>query len=408
MKGQALPCPLPVPSSGAGRPPRRPASSPVPAAVPDAPLLTVYDPAYLAYDFGPGHPFTPLRQAMLVDLLAHLGVDVGAFERPVPSSPGDIRRIHAPALVEAVEGASSGGWNPVWERVGIGTGDVPGFAGMDAAARTLCGGTVHAADAVATGRARRPSTLGGGLHHAHPGHAAGFCVYNDHALGIKRLRGAGLRVAYVDVDVHHGDGVEAFFEADADVLTLSLHESGDTLYPGTGRIEDRGRGAGRGSVVNVPLAAGTADASYLVAFDAVVPDAIAAFGPDVLVVEAGGDAHRFDPLAHLALSTHAFEAVFRRLVDLADRHCGGRLVVTLGGGYHLDAVVRIWAILWHVLADRPLPVAMPEAWRAAWQPRVPVHLTATLHDAEARPSRPDAAAANEATVARLRARPETA
>lgn len=366
------------------------------------PLVTVYDDAYRAYDFGPDHPFTPLRQAMLVDLLAHLGVDTGAFERPDPVTPDDVRRVHTPALVAAVEGASEGGWDIDWENVGIGTPDVPAFDGMDLATRRLCGGTVHAADAVATGRARRAVTLGGGLHHAHPDHAAGFCVYNDHALAIERLRAAGLRVAYVDVDVHHGDGVEAFFAADPDVLTVSIHESGQTLYPGTGRIESRGRGAGRGTVVNLPLAAGTADASYLAAFDAVVPGAIAAFHPDVLVVEAGGDAHRFDPLAHLALSTHAFEAVFRRLVGLADAHCAGRIVVALGGGYHLDAVVRIWTILWHVLAARPIPERVPEPWRASWQRRVPVHLTATLHDAEVRASRPDAEAANAATVARLR------
>ncbi len=364
-------------------------------------LHTVYDDAYRAYDFGEGHPFSPLRQQMLVDLLAATGVDVAAFTTPVPVTEAAVRAEHDGALVDAVVAASHGAWSDAWLAFGLGDGDVPVFAGMDAATRRLCGGTVEAADAVASGRARRAISLGGGLHHAHPARSAGFCVYNDHALGIRRLRAARLRVAYLDIDVHHGDGVEAFFEDDADVMTISIHESGRSLYPGTGDIDDRGRGAALGTVVNVPLARGTADASYLEAFDAVVPRALAWFRPDVLVVEVGADTHRYDPLAHLALSSHAFEALARRILALADAHTDGRLVATLGGGYHMDAAPRMWAIVWHVLAGRPLPERIPEAWRAAWQPRVPVHLSETFHDAPARPSGEGVEAANRATVAAL-------
>ncbi len=366
-------------------------------------LLSVYADAYRAYDFGEGHPFTPLRQQMLVSLLADLGMDTGTFVEPVPVSEAAIRAEHDGALVDAVVAGSRGGWSDAWERLGLGSGDVPVFADMDAATRLLCGGTVAAADAVASGRVRRAINLGGGLHHAHPDRSAGFCVYNDHALGIRRLRAAGLSVAYLDIDVHHGDGVQAFFTDDPDVLTISLHESGETLYPGTGGIDETGGPNAPGSAVNVPLRAGTADASYLEAFDAVVPPALAWFRPDVLVVEAGADVHRYDPLAHLALSSHAFEALARRIVGLAEAHTGGRLVVTLGGGYHLDASPRLWAILWHVLADLPIPERVPEAWRRRWQARVPVHLSETLHDAPARPSGEGVVAANRATVAALRA-----
>lgn len=363
------------------------------------PLFTLYSDAYLAYDFGPGHPFTPVRQRMLADLLAAHGVDPATFVAAPQATRADVRTVHDEAFVRAVEAASSGHALPDAWSFGLGTGDVPAFAGMDAATRTLVGGTLEAARRIASGEARRALTLGGGLHHAHPGHASGFCVYNDHAVAIRHLRAQGLRVAYLDVDVHHGDGVEAAFYDDPDVLTISLHESGATLFPGTGFASDRGTGAGEGFAVNVPLALGTADESYLDTFDAVVLPLLRAFRPDVLCVEAGADAHRFDPLAHLALSTHAFEAVFRRIVALADELTGGRLLVTLGGGYHLDAAPRIWTILYHVLADRPLPEALPATYLDAWQPRLPLRLTPTLHDAEApRPSAPGAAEANRRAV----------
>jgi acetoin utilization protein AcuC len=361
-------------------------------------LTVLYDDAYLAYDFGPGHPFTPLRQRLLVTALEGLGVETTAFVAPPPATRDDVLGVHDADYVAAVERASRGERWAGMEGFGLGTGDVPAFAGMDEAARALVGGTLEGARRIATGAARRVLTLGGGLHHAHRAYGSGFCVYNDHGVAIRHLRAAGLRVAYVDVDVHHGDGVQALFYDDPDVLTISLHETGRTLFPGTGGVEELGTGAGHGASLNAPLLPGTADESYLDCFERVVPHALAWFRPDVLVVEAGADAHRFDPLAHLALSSHAFEAVFGRLVALADEHCGRRLLVTLGGGYHLDSAPRVWTLLYHVLAGADVPERMPEAWRRDWQRRVPVYLPEALHDAPARPSAPGVEEANRETV----------
>ncbi|HYE57539.1 MAG TPA: acetoin utilization protein AcuC [Rhodothermales bacterium] len=364
-------------------------------------LTVLYHDAYLTYDFGPGHPFSPLRQRLLVSALEALGVARQGFVAPPMASRVDVLGVHDADFVEAIERASGGEQWAGMESYGLGTGDVPAFAGMDEATRVLVGGTLEGARRIAHAGARRVLTLGGGLHHAHRGYASGFCVYNDHGVAIRHLRAAGLRVAYVDVDVHHGDGVQALFYDDPDVLTVSLHETGRTLFPGTGGIEEMGRGPGRGAALNVPLLPGTADESYLDCFERTVPHALAWFRPDVLVVEAGADAHRFDPLAHLALSSHAFETLFRRLVALADEHCGGRMLVTLGGGYHLDSAPRVWTLLYHVLAGKELLERMPEAWRREWQGRVSVHLSEALHDAPARPSAPGVTEGNQETVRRL-------
>lgn len=362
-------------------------------------LSVVYSPAYQRYNFGEGHPFTPIRQTLLTEL-------IHAFELPIRwVEPGvatreDLLTVHAPDFVEAVEQASQGATDLPW-RFGLGTTDVPLFPGMDEAARTLVGGTLEAARQITSGAARRVLQLGGGLHHALYDQAAGFCVYNDTAVAIRHLRDAGLRVAYIDVDVHHGDGVQALFYDTADVLTLSIHESGQTLFPGTGSVEETGEGAGRGYALNVPLLPGTSDDVYLEAFEAVVPHALAWFRPDVLVVEAGADAHRLDPLAHLTLSTHGFERLFRRLLALADTHTEGRALFTLGGGYHPDSTVRVWLLLVALLAGAPLPERLPEAWRATWESRLNVPIHPILHDAEPTTSQPGVSEATRLTTRTL-------
>ncbi|MDX1546342.1 MAG: acetoin utilization protein AcuC [Rhodothermales bacterium] len=346
----------------------------------DCPL--VYHPAYQAYDFGPRHPFSPVRLERVWTLLEALGAAPEPVAPPA-ATPAEVRWVHDDALVAQVEAASDGAPRPDAPRYGLATPDVPAFEGMDAAARLLVGGTLHAARLVASGAAVRVLQLGGGLHHAQQALASGFCVYNDLAVAIHHLRREGLRVAYLDVDVHHGDGVQWLFYEDPDVLTISLHESGRYLFPGTGGVFEMGEDAGTGYALNVPLEPFTQDASYLDVFERVVPHALAWFRPDVLVVQCGADAHAADPLAHLLLTTHGYEALFRRILALADVHTGGRLVLTLGGGYDLDATTRIWTMLALLARGLDLPERLPETWLHRWTDRQGGPPTPTLHDPEA-------------------------
>jgi len=345
------------------------------------PATILFHDRYLDYDFGPEHPFSPVRQQMVVSLLDALGHPIDAVAPPV-AARSDVRRVHSERLVSTVEAASDGtAPSEAWD-YGLDTGDVPVFADMDAATRGLVGGTLHGAHLLAEREATRVLQLGGGLHHAHRGRASGFCVYNDLSVAIDRLRDDDLRVAYVDIDVHHGDGVQGLHYDDPGVLTISLHESGQYLFPGSGAVEEIGDGAGEGWALNVPLAPHTQADSYHEVFDRVVPYALKQFGPDVIVAQCGADAHFKDPLADLLLTSQAYETLFRRLLALADEHTDGRLLCTLGGGYHLDAVSRIWTMLTLLVQDLDLPDALPDAWRARWQDQIRDPLTPTLHDPE--------------------------
>lgn len=334
---------------------------------------------YLDYNFGPEHPFSPVRQEMTLDLLEALGHPANPAEPPLASRE-DVLRVHSEQFVDKVEAASDG--TPPWQAraFGLNTGDVPVFEGMDTATRGLVGGTLHGARLLAEEEAERVLQVGGGLHHAQHERASGFCVYNDLSVAIDALRARGLRVAYVDIDVHHGDGVQFLHYEDPGVLTISLHESGQYLFPGTGDAEEIGNNEGEGSALNVPLAPHTQSESYLDTFDRVVPYALQHFDPDVLVVQCGADAHFSDPLADLLLTTQAYETLFRDLLSLADEHTGGQILCTLGGGYHFDAVSRIWAMLALIVQDIPLPEAIPSDWREKWQARLDDPLTSTLHD----------------------------
>ena len=336
---------------------------------------------YLDYNFGPEHPFSPIRQEMTLDLLRALGDAPDPVEPPV-APRADVRRVHSEPFVAKVEAASDGTVPSQARAYGLNTGDVPVFEGMDAATRGLVGGTLHGARLVADGEASRVLQFGGGLHHAHRERASGFCVYNDLSVAIDALRERDLRVAYVDVDVHHGDGVQHLHEDDPGVLTVSLHETGRALFPGTGGVDEVGTGPGKGFSLNVPLAPYTESESYLNAFEHAVPYALQHFQPDVVVAQCGADAHFNDPLADLLLTTQAYETIFRRLLALADDHAEGRLLCTLGGGYRLDSVSRIWTLLALIMQNRDLPEALPEAWCERWQARLDDPLTSTLHDPE--------------------------
>jgi len=364
----------------------------------------IYHPRYAGYDLGPEHPFSPVRQAMVVDLLAELGVAapvVEPEELPVEALLG----VHDESYLTAVEAASRGEDSPAAASYGLGTTDNPIVPGMAAAARLICGGTVLGARLIAEGQATRVFQLGGGFHHARRAMASGFCLYNDLALAIHELSHNGRRVAYLDLDVHHGDGVQEIFYADEQVMTLSLHESGEYLYPGSGWVHELGQGMGRGLKLNLPLEPFTEGASYLESLRAALEPALEWFRPHYLVAQCGADAHYLDPLADLMLTTRDFERVFRTVLGLADRFCDGRILVTAGGGYSLDATPRVWTLLALLVLGQDLPETLPEGWRQHWRGRLGGTAPATLHDPnpsyEAIPRRGEIERHNRSLVQRL-------
>lgn len=327
------------------------------------PVAVVWDEALLAYDFGPEHPLRPGR----VELTMALARDAGLLERakvvaPMALSGGDLARVHDLDYLAAVKTASETG-RPVFD-YGLAPGDNPPFPGMHEAATLVCGASVAAAAAIVAGEAVHAFSPAGGLHHAMPGQASGFCIYNDPAVAIAWLLEHGIeRVAYVDVDVHHGDGVEAIFADEPRVLTISVHESGRFLFPGTGFPHEIGNGPARGTIANLPLPPSTTDDLYLPAFDAVVPKLVRAFEPDVLVTQLGCDSHYTDPLAHLGLTTRAYAELAGRLHDLAHTVTKGRWLATGGGGYQWATVVpRAWCSYLAEMLGSRLPERLPDAY----------------------------------------------
>jgi acetoin utilization protein AcuC len=328
-----------------------------------------WDEQLLGYDFGAGHPMNPVRLDLALRMCREFGLldapDVTVAE-PRVADDALLRLVHEPDYIEAVRRAAAdpAHADPAY---GLGTDDNPAFRGMHEAAARVVGASVQCAEAVWRGDAAHAVNLGGGLHHAMPGAASGFCVYNDVAVAISRLLELGVqRVAYVDVDVHHGDGVERVFWDDPRVLTISVHESGRALFPGTGWPRDTGGPNAPGAAVNLPLPPGTGDRAWLRAFDAVVPPLLEEFAPQVLVSQHGCDSHFLDPLAHLALSIDGQRSSYRMIHELAHRFAGGRWVATGGGGYEIVQVVpRAWAHLVAIAAERPLDpeLAVPEGWR---------------------------------------------
>ena len=331
-------------------------------------LEVVWDDALAAYDFGPGHPLAPVRVELTMALARGLGVFDTAgvsLALPEPASDALLELVHDPGYIAAVRRASQTlAPDPLF---GLGTPDNPVFGAMHDASALVAGATVAAANAVWSGVAEHGANVAGGLHHAMHAAASGFCVYNDPAIAIKWLLAQGAeRVAYVDLDVHHGDGVQAAFYTEPRVLTISLHEHPRTLFPGTGLAAETGAGAGTGYAVNVALPAGTGDAGWLRAFDAVVPPLLREFRPQVLVSQHGCDGHRLDPLAHLGLSVDAMRVACAAVHRLAHETAGGRWVLTGGGGYAIVQVVpRIWTHLLAEAAGQPVDpgTATPPAWR---------------------------------------------
>jgi acetoin utilization protein AcuC len=333
------------------------------------PLTVAWDERLTGYDFGPDHPLAPVRVELTMALARDLGVlsqpSVSMLD-PDPAERSELELVHDPAYIEAVRRAGRDGLGNL--AYGLGTPDNPVFPGMHEVSALVVGATLAAARAVWRGQARHAVNIAGGLHHAMRRSASGFCVYNDPAIAIRALLDEGAeRIAYVDLDVHHGDGVQAAFYHDPRVLTISLHEHPATLFPGTGLASETGTGGGRGYAVNLPLPAFTGDAGWLRGFDAVVPPLLRAFRPEVLVSQHGCDSHRLDPLAHLELSVDAQRRAALMVHDLAHEVADGRWLLTGGGGYELVQVVpRSWSHLLAIAAGEPVDPdrAVPASWRA--------------------------------------------
>jgi acetoin utilization protein AcuC len=238
---------------------------------------------------------------------------------------------------------------------------------MHEASAAVAGGSLRAMEAILRGDVAHAFQPGGGLHHAMPARASGFCVYDDPALAIARARRDGLRVLYIDLDVHHGDGVQAIHWSDPGVMTVSIHETGTALFPGTGFPDELGGPGALGTKVNLPLDPWTGERGWLPALELVLPALAERFRPDVIVSQHGADAHAFDPLAHLNVTTTAMGRAARLVDELAHRHAGGRWLATGGGGYDVYRVVpRAWAHVWLAASHAPVPDATPEAWRERW------------------------------------------
>ena len=348
------------------------------------------------YDHGPGHPLRPDRVLLTWDLVDAYGLDERANVEPLDCAPADdptLELVHTPAFIDATRRAGHGE-DGDWARFGYGPGDNPIFDRMHEAGAIVAGASVAAARAVLTEGSDHAFNAAGGLHHAMPDRASGFCVYNDPAIAIAWLLANGCeRIAYVDVDVHHGDGVQFAFWNDARVLTISLHQFGSWFFPGTGSESERGGPDAPASAINAPLPAFTSDEAWLEAFDAVVPSAVTAFGPDVLVTQLGCDTHHSDPLAQLQLTTAAYRATAAELHRLAHTAAGGRWVATGGGGYQWARVVpRAWTLYFAEMCDADLPDELPESWIEEAERRLRADVPATLSEPALGPGEGDAAA----------------
>lgn len=368
----------------------------------------VYDESLGRYELSPEHPFKPLRLELTRTLARACNLLDDALEvTPEPLGRAALLKLHDADYVAAVEAVSHGEHVPDAVRYGLGTTDNPIFPNMHEAILAVCSASVTAARLLGAGEMMRVASFSGGLHHAMRDQMSGFCTYNDAALSIHELvTHFGKRVTYIDLDAHHGDGVQDFFYTSDKVLTFSAHESGRYLFPGTGFVEETGAGKGHGSSLNLPLEPFTEDASYLAGLKAVLPRALDAFRPDIIVLQAGADMHRNDPLSHLSLSVEGITESYRLVSDLADTYCGGRLLALGGGGYDpYRTVPRLWTLLWAILSRQALPERIPESWRETWEPRLGITLPKQFFDDTESwptvPHRSEIEAKNASTVKRV-------
>jgi len=320
----------------------------------------IYTDAYLDYDYGPTHPLRVIRLKLTYELIRAYGLlDLPSvkFIHTLKADEEDLALFHSREYLDILKEANDGYWGGDAYSYGLGPGDNPIFPGLYNWSLLTTGATVQAVDFVASGEGEMAFNIAGGLHHAMRSRASGFCYVNDPVIGILKLINRGKRVAYIDIDAHHGDGVQkAFYQTDQ-VLTISLHESGYSLFPGSGFEYEIGEGEGEGYSVNLPFLPYTDDEVYLWAFEEIVPPLIHAFRPDVVVSQLGVDTFYNDPLTNLHLSIFGFEKVVRRIKDLAPRW-----VALGGGGYDVSNVARAWTLAWAVMNGIELSEELPGSY----------------------------------------------
>ena len=318
----------------------------------------IYSEKFGAFSYGSEHPMRPVRLTLTYELMETLGLTElpGAeYVEARRATEDELLYFHTPEYIKVLKEANSGLIPVEGSEHCLGFGDNPVFKGVFEWSSYSTGASIQAAELVANGEADIAFNICGGLHHALPSRASGFCYLNDAAIAIKYLTRLGKRVAYVDIDAHHGDGVEYAFYDSAKVLTISIHESGQYLFPGTGSVKDTGLTEGEGFSVNLPMPPGIGDVEYLGAFGAIVPPFIEAFEPDILVTQLGVDSFADDPVTHLNLTTRSFEEMIKgfRAMKLP-------WVALGGGGYDLGNVCRAWTLAWAIMNGVELPETIPD------------------------------------------------
>ncbi len=341
----------------------------------------------LGYKFSETHPFNQKRLVLTIDLLREMNaLSDDAIVPARTATDEELLLAHDRRYIDVVKKASRGEVTPeAGEAYGIGTDDTPIFENMHEASARLVGGTLTAVDQVMEGKAQHALNLGGGLHHGFRGKASGFCIYNDSSVAIHYLKQKyGARVLYIDTDAHHGDGVQWCFYDDPDVCTVSIHETGRYLFPGTGNINERGSGQGYGTSFNFPIDAFTEDESFLDVYQTAMREIMEHFKPDVILSQNGADAHYLDPLTHLCSTMKIYNEIPKIAHELAHEYCGGKWIAVGGGGYDIWRVVpRAWSLLWMEMNNFPLPGgALPQAFLDRWQHESPVPLIGTWEDPE--------------------------
>jgi len=370
----------------------------------------VFSEELLTYKFSNDHPFNQKRLLLTLDLLKkHGAITDEDIIKPRMATDQELELIHDPTYVNAVRLAGQGKLpKEKAGNFGIGTEDTPIFPDMHEASALLVGGTLQAVDYVMTGKSQHAVNLGGGLHHGFRGKASGFCIYNDSSVAIKYLQEKyHARVLYVDTDAHHGDGVQWSFYDDPEVCTLSIHETGRYLFPGTGNINERGQGKGYGYSFNIPVDAFTEDDSWLESYTTAFTEIVEFFKPDVILTQNGADSHYFDPLTHLSATMRIYREIPRLAHELAHQYCEGRWIAVGGGGYDIWRVVpRAWSMIWLEMSGNPNSTGpLSKEWLDTWQPESPVTLPQSWDDPEGIyepiPRRPEITEKNALTVEKL-------
>lgn len=346
--------------------------------------LFIYSDEMLAYKFNAEHPFNQERVHMTYELLKQSqAIEPTQIQAPRMATDKELALIHDEDFIQAVKLAGTDNLpSSKAENFGLGTEDTPIFNNMHEASSLLVGGTLLAAEQVMEGRVEHALNLGGGLHHGFRGKASGFCVYNDISVAIKWLREEyDARVLYIDTDAHHGDGVQWAFYDDPNVCTISIHETGRYLFPGTGNYTERGQGAGYGYSFNVPVDAFTEDESWLTVYETLVHKVADYFKPDVLLTQNGVDAHYYDPLTHLSLTMKSFNEIPKLAHEIAHQYCDGKWIAVGGGGYDIWRVVpRAWGKVWLEMNDQIKTGPLPNSWIQQWETKSPVKLPVAWED----------------------------